>query len=249
MEFLKKHYEKILLSVVLLCLAGTAAWFPAKINKERENAQNYVVTLPQPTALQPIDLTTNQAALKRLQNPPVVVLDGDHNLFNSVTWKVKNDGSFQKIVREGVDALTVTKITPLFMELAFQRSTASGYFIGIQRLSQKRPPVYAKLNQKTELFTIREVRGEEGAQELVLDVVDVPEPVVITKENPFRKVEGYSADLRYEPDNLTFPNKKVNDLITFGGESYKIIAINENEVRVSAISTDKRTTIFAKGAQ
>ena len=249
MEFLKKHYEKILLSVVLLCLAGTAAWFPIKIGKEKEEAQKYIISLPPPKELKPMDLTTNQAALQRLQNPPVVHLSGGHNLFNPVTWKQKSDLTFLKIIKEGVDALVVTKIQPLYFELAYERPSAAGYWIAIRHLSAKSATrVYAKLNEvKKDLFTIRTINGETNdPTDLVLELPDVGGMVTITKEKPYRKVEAYSADLRYEPDNLTLLNKRVNEMITFGGESYKIIAITENDVRVEAISTNKRTTIPAK---
>ncbi len=249
MEFLKRHYEKILLSVVLLCLAITAAWFPIKIKKEKEDAQNYKVTLPVPKELKPLDLTTNQAALLRLKSPPIVELAGAHNLFNPVRWKVKSDGTFLKIVLEGVDALTITKITPLYLELAYQRSTASGYWIDVKRLSAKKPSTYAKLNEKKELFTLKEIKGETNdPTELILELPETAELVSISKEKPYRRIEGFAVDLRYGPDNLVFANKRVNEVITFGGESYKIIAITDNEVRVSAISTDKRTTIVLKSA-
>src|SRR6478609_1882823 len=102
MEFLKKHYEKILLSLVLLCLAVAAAWLPTKIRQEKEELQKTIFNLPKPRELQPVDLSTNESALKRLQNPPTVELSGAHNLFNPVTWKVKADGSFIKIVQEGI---------------------------------------------------------------------------------------------------------------------------------------------------
>ena len=36
MEFIKKHYEKIIMSVVLLCLLGAAVWLPKKIADARE---------------------------------------------------------------------------------------------------------------------------------------------------------------------------------------------------------------------
>ncbi|MEO7300913.1 MAG: hypothetical protein ABI042_20295 [Verrucomicrobiota bacterium] len=250
MEFLKKHYEKILLSVVLLCLALTAAWFPVKISHEKENAQKYKFTLTEPKELKPIDLTTNQAALKRLQNPPTVLLSGGHNLFNPVTWKLKSDGTFLKVLREGVDALLVTKIHPLHMELNFERATAAGYWIGIKRLDKKNPSSYAKLNEKKELFTIKEVKGAnpEEPDELVLELAENQQMVTLSKGKPFQRVEGYAADFRYEPDNLTFVNKRINEVITFGGDSYKIIAITENAARVQSISTDKRATIPLKSA-
>jgi hypothetical protein len=251
MEFLKKHYEKILLSVVLLCLAVAAAWLPAKINQEKVELQKTIINLPKPKELKPIDLSTNETALKRLQNPPIVELSGAHNLFNPVTWKfkpnVKPEESFIKIVREGVDALTITNIRPLFLELVFEKTTASGYWVGVKRLSLKRPSTYAKLNEKKELFTIKEVKGPpEDPEELVLELPD-QQIVSISKVKPFQRIEAYAADLRYPPDNLNFRDKKVNDILPIAGESYKIIAITENEVRVSAISTDKRTTILWNG--
>ncbi len=250
MEFLKKHYEKILLSFVLLCLAVTAAWFQIKINAEKERSQQYIITLTKPKELKPLDLTTNQATLQRLQNPPSIELYGVHNLFNPVSWKVKSDGSFLKIVKEGVDALTATKIQPLFMELNYERASGAGYWIGVKSKSVKKPSVYAKLNEKKDLFKITEVKGPaEDPDELVLELTENQQAVSISKGKPFQKVEAYSADLRYEPDNKNFPNQQVNSIITFGGESYKIIAINERDVRVSAISTDKRTTILLKGAK
>ena len=248
MEFLKKHYEKILLSVVLLILAGTAAWFPMKIGKEREEAQTYSVDFPPPKAYKQIDLTTNLASLQRLQSPPVLKLSGGHNLFNPVTWKHKPDGTFQKIVSQGVDALVATKIVPLYFEISYERPSASGYWIGVRHLSAKSPTrVYAKINEKKpDMFTIKNIAGETNdPTELVLELADSNEMVTISKDKPYQKVEAYAVDLRYEPDNLTFPNKRVNEVIAFGGESYKIIAITENDVRVEAISTNKRTTIAA----
>ncbi len=249
MEFLKRHYEKILLSVVLLCLALTAAWFPIKMSKEREESQKYKVTLTAPKELTPVDLTTNEAALVRLKTPPTVRLSGEHNLFNPVTWKLKSDGTFLKILREGVDALVVTKITPLYFELSYERATSPGYWIAVTRQSATKSRVYAKLNDKKDLFTLKEVKGApEDPDELILELADNQQLVSISKTKPFQRVESYAADLKYEPDNQTFLKKKINENISFGGESYKIIAITENAVRVQAISTDKRTTIPLKSA-
>ncbi|MEO6183726.1 MAG: hypothetical protein ABIP71_11635 [Verrucomicrobiota bacterium] len=169
-----------------------------------------------------------------------------------MTWKLKPDGTFLKIVREGVDALTVTKIVPLYLELSYDRAAGTGYWIGMKRHSVKKPAVYAKLNEKKEaqVFKITEVKGPaEDPEELVLELTENQQVISISKAKPFQRVESYAADLRYEPDNKNFPNQHVNDTITFGGESYKIIAITDKDARVSAISTDKRTTILLKGAK
>ena len=250
MDFLKKHYEKILLSFVLLCLAITAVWFYIKINAEKERSQQYIITLPKPKELKPLDLTTNQATLQRLQNPPTIELAGAHNLVNPVTWKVKPDGTFLKIVRQGVDALTVTNIKPLYMELTYERASGAGYWIGVKRQSVKKPSVYAKLNDKKDLFKITEVKGPaEDPEELMLELTENQQVISISKAKPFQRAEAYAADLRYDPDSKNFPNQRVDNIITFGGESYKIIAITDKDVRVSAISTEKRTTILLKGAK
>ncbi|MEO6183881.1 MAG: hypothetical protein ABIP71_12415, partial [Verrucomicrobiota bacterium] len=210
---MKKHYEKILLSFVLLCLAITAVWFYMKINAEKESSQQYIITLPKPKELPPLDLTTNQATLLRLQNPPTIEFAGAHNLFNSVTWKLKPDGTFLKIVREGVDALTVTKIVPLYLELSYDRAAGTGYWIGTKRHSVKKPAVYAKLNEKKEaqVFKITGVKGPaEDPEELVLELTENQQVISISKAKPFQRVESYAADLRYEPDNKNFPNQHVN---------------------------------------
>lgn len=253
MEFLKRHYEKIILSVVLLCLAVAAAWLPAKIRQGKEELQKTIINLPTPKKLTPVDLSTNEAALKRLQNPPTVELDGAHNLFNPVTWKINPDGTFIKIVREGIEALTVTKIEPLYFELAFDRVTGSGastgYWIAVTRRSARPTRVYVKPGEKKDLFTLKEVKGApDNPSELVLELTDSQETISISKDKPFRRIEAYAADLRYPPDNKNFLNQRVNDVFQIASESYKIIAISENEVRVSAQSTDKRTSILWKGA-
>lgn len=40
-----------------------------------------------------------------------------------------------------------------------------------------------------------------------------------------------------------FTNRRVNDQIRFGGEDYKIVAINNDEVVLSALQNNKKYTI------
>jgi Lhr-like helicase len=55
-------------------------------------------------------------------------------------------------------------------------------------------------------------------------------------------VDGHLADLRYPPENRNWSNRREGDRLTFGGEEYNIVAINENEVVLSARS-GKKTTV------
>lgn len=255
MEFVKRHYEKILLSLVLLGLAGAAAWLPIAIKDARQDLDAAVGQPPNPKPLSPVDLTKEKAALDHLKNPPVVVLSGGHNLFNPVTWK-RTSTNLIKILVEGPEALVVKDIRPLFTKITFERVAGSGYYIGLEVHSKKQPQIYAKINDKPkarDIFVVREAKGPpEDPTELVIELLETQEKVSITKAQPFQRIDGYAADLFYPPDNKTFPNRSVgdsrSDSVTLGGETYKMVAITNNAVRVSADSTTKQTTIIWTGA-
>ena len=65
---------------------------------------------------------------------------------------------------------------------------------------------------------------------------------MVSKDAPFRRIDGYLAELRYPPENRTWPPRRKGDFMSFGGENYNIVAINENEVVLSAPS-GKKTTV------
>ena len=74
MEFLKKHYEKILLGVVLLGLAVAVAFIPFKVASERESLRNKREGLI-PRSVKPLtnlDSSLPEAALKRVTSPVVL---------------------------------------------------------------------------------------------------------------------------------------------------------------------------------
>lgn len=250
MEFLKKHYEKILLSVVLLGLAAAAAWLPAAIREaqsELEVADPGGQASTKPMAA--IDLAAAKAAMERVKNPTVVVLSGEHNLFNPVTWKRTATNEY-KVLKEGPAALNVKSIRPLYTVIAYDKVAGAGYYLNIQQQSKKRPSVYTKTNEVTKsgLFILRAVKGApEDPSELILEIPDLDQPVSISKNKPFQRIDGYAADLRYDPDKKNFDDVRANQTISFGGESYKIIAITNNAVTVSANSTTKKTTIYWNG--
>src|SRR3954470_13356754 len=122
MEFLKKHYEKLILSIVLLGLAAVAATLPMQVNKEKESEENRKNSLigAKVTPFPPIDLSTNQAVLEKVKKPIKFDIAGKHNLFNPVPWVEKPNGELVKIQGNvGIDALHVTAIHPLHMVVSF----------------------------------------------------------------------------------------------------------------------------------
>jgi hypothetical protein len=97
---------------------------------------------------------------------------------------------------------------------------------------------------------LKEIRGAPtDPQALVFELNESSEPIVVTKDTPFRRIEGYTADLRFPPENRSFSNRRAEDPGPYGrifvaGEEYNIVAIpNPNEVVLSAKSNKKKYTI------
>ena len=268
MEFLKKHYEKIVLCVVLLGLAAAAMWMRMAIDKAQDN-------LPAPSApsaterrgrgkgaaaeggkasIPILDLSTNLKALALATNPPVITLSGENNLFNPVTWKRKSDGTLLKVIKQGPDALVVTNITPLYTIISFDHASGGGsgvYVMGTQTQSDLQHPKrlvteFAKKNEKVKsgLYIIRDVKGDaDNPSEIDVELTGTGEIAPITKEKPYQREDSCIADLRYEPDAKTFYKVHVNDPLKLDGESYKVVEITNNAVRIQFNRTTKVTEI------
>jgi hypothetical protein len=254
MEFLKKHYEKIVLCVVLVILAGAVVWMGTEIQQvQAELNQPVSEPPPHPKALEPLDLSTDLMALAAVTNPPPVVLSGDHNLFNPVTWKRRANGTLLKVIKTGPDALSVTNITPLYLVISYDHPSVGGtgavYVMSIQQHSGKKSNEYAKTGEKTKsgLYIIRGIKGApEDPTDLQLEILTTQETVWVNKETPYKRVDGYTVDMKYEPESLTLLKKRVNDTIVLDNEAYKIVEITNNLVRVQSNKT-KVTTINWNG--
>ena len=67
---------------------------------------------------------------------------------------------------------------------------------------------------------------------------------VVTREPTYKRIDGYTADLKYPPENKTWTGRRVGSpQLTFNGEEYNIVAITQNEVVLSAKSNQKKWTI------
>jgi hypothetical protein len=253
LQFLKRHYEKIVLCLVLLGLAGAAIWMEGKIKAVQEEvATGTPAAAGHHKALEPIDISAGLAALSAVTNPPPVILSGDHNLFNPVTWRRKPNGELLKILQTGPEALEVRNLTPLYTVIDYDHPSGSGevYVLAIQVHSAKKPPEYAKKDEKKKLYTIRGIKGApDNPDELKLEIVDTGETVWISKGNPYKRVDGYVADLWYKPETKAFNKQHLNETITLDGEQYKIVEMTNNLIRVESISNGKVTPISWDGGQ
>lgn len=263
MEFIKKHYEKILLGAVLLGLTAALGYLPFKIAKEREELESYrqQILNVSPKELPPVNLARQIAAFQRAQTPITLNFAGEHNLFNPVQWQKRADERLIKVTntREiGPQALVVTKVTPLYITISFESTNTSGYLIKIEKeteiISRKRTTSrYLSLEKpKADNLTLHEVKNLPGQPlELSLELTETGEKFTIAMGRPFRRVDGYTVDLKYPPENRTWSARREGNTLPFAGDEYTIksikeVAPGEYEIVLSAKSTDKKTTIKYK---
>jgi hypothetical protein len=257
MDFLKKHYEKVLLGVVLLGLAVAVAFLPFKIANEKEALE----TMRQQYRQRPVkeltnlDLTLPDAALKRAAVPAHYDFSAPHRLFNPMPWQKKADGQLIKVDASniGPNALVVTKMVPLYLKLTLDSvmtsESGSRYVIGIENEAgatvrdRRKTQKYCSVGTKTDIFTLRKAQPAPDNPSnvvVVLELNDTRKLVDVSKNQPFRRAEGYMVDLKYAPETKNWNNRRVGDKLVFNGEEYNIVAITEDEVVLSAKSNQKK---------
>jgi hypothetical protein len=182
-------------------------------------------------------------------------LSGDHNLFNPVTWKRKANGELIKIIKTGPDALMVTNIVPLYTIIAYERPTDSPvYVMSWQQRTDLRLPnrrgtlEHSHKNEKMKLvpYIVRGIKGAENdPSEINLEIIDTGETNVwVSTNTPYKRVDSYIADLRYDPDPLLpLTKKQVNDEFKLDNDPYKVVEITNNAVKVRSERTTKVTEI------
>jgi Protein of unknown function (DUF1822) len=264
MDFVKKHYEKILLGVVLLGLVGALVFLPFWILHDRTDAERTRegITSQPVQPLLPLDLTEESNAIQRLQSSYKLNFETTNRLFNPVEWQKAVNGSLIKIEsgkEVGSQAVEVTQITPLYFILTLDsvetnevgtNELSARYIIGVERQAaasswqRTRRQHYATVGEKNEAFTIVAVKSlPDNPTELVLRLTDTGGSAVLSKDKPFHHVDGYKADLKYNPEGKSWQDQRVNDKLKFAGDDYIIVAISENEVVLSAKSNQKKTTL------
>jgi hypothetical protein len=259
MDFIKKNYEKILLGAVLLGLVGALAFLPLYIIHDEEmwRSSSDAVTHPPVQPLPALNLTVESNAIQRLQTSYQLDFETTNRLFNPVQWQRSVNGNLIKIEtgnEVGPRAVVITQITPLYFILTLdsvQTNFGVRYVISVERQAaavpyeRSRRQHYSSLNEKNEAFTIRAVNGPpSNPTSLVLDLTDTGEKAILSKDKPFRRVDGYMADLKYDPESKKWYNQRVGADLKFDDDDYIIVAISQNEVVLSAKSNQKKTTLF-----
>jgi hypothetical protein len=268
MQFIKKNYEKILLGIVLLGLVAVAVFLLMVVTNEKQKLADFTngLIIKSPPALKAPDLGESEAALKRSGKPVAYVFsDNSHKLLNPVRWqKAPDRPPFKNPSGSEIEKVEVTKSVPLYLNITYAPESTSvsesgvRYTIGIEqqaaiRQRGRKPYLVAvgekkEYGEKKDTFVLSSVQGPSNAPTaLVLELSDSDKPITIAADKPYKRVDGYLVDLKYLPENKTFPNRRFGDpvfsKITIAGEEYNIVApITEHEVTLAG-KTGKKWTI------
>jgi hypothetical protein len=238
-------------------------------DQQKLKDMSYGIVHPKTAPLPGLDLTRETNVLGRLQSPYKLDFSTTNKLFNSVPWQRTPD---QRLIKNAagneVSLVAVTRITPLYLILTLDSVETNSietnevgvrYVVSMERqasaLSSQRgkrqhyASVGEKVGEKNDAFIIREAGGspaDPGTLKLIVQLMDTGESATLSKEKPFRRVDGYSADLKYDPEKKTWQGQRVNAVLKFAGDDYIIVAIDQNSVVLSAKSNQKKTTLTYK---
>jgi len=253
MDFLKKHYEKILLGAVLIGLAIAVGYLPFKIGTEKQKVKELETSLVHPRikALTNLDVSFADGTLKRMSAPAMLDFSTTNRRVNPMPWQQTKESRLIPASSTGPTAVIVTNITPLYLTISLDSISvsedgAARYFIGVEkqaaarREKQKKTQTYGKIGDKNDTFQITEVKGPaDNPTNIVLVLTDSGDTVGISKEKPFRRVDGYTASLYYDPQKKKWTDQRMGAALNINGEDYKIVAITQNEVVLSAPNQKK----------
>jgi len=271
MEFLKSHYEKIILSLVLLLMAGGAVMLvmeAGSVQAELDSFKQVIVTTGGQRP-EPPNRSAYDAAISNAQ-PRLIDLTKGHKVFNPELWYVNTNGDLVIGTNVGVSKLFVTEIKPLRLRLDLVISGSAerpSYLIRMTRefmtkLTDQKPVNRSvSLNStnfldetKRRYLVPRAINPPPDNPTVLLDYFEPGrevEKVTLTKDKPFETVVDYGTKLLYSVENIQFPSPLRKDVLyerkdaqlMFAGDTNIIVEITASNVVVKAISNDKPTTI------
>ncbi len=256
MPFLKKHYEKILLGIVLAGLIGVLVFmlfYIAADNEAMEATRNGLIN-PPAKPLPELDLSTNAAIMKRVASPMLLDFESGNKIFNPDDWQKTADGQMVRKANLGPQLAVVTNLTPLYLVLTLEsvsiNELGARYVIGVERQAapsaarRRKQQRYVSLGDKNDTFELARVDGPpDNPDDLVLKLADTGESAKVTRTQPFRRVDAYMADVRYDPEKKVFHGCRLNSKLTIGGTDYVVVDIGPNGLVLEDQSNQKKTAL------
>ncbi|NBR86431.1 MAG: hypothetical protein EBS84_10355 [Proteobacteria bacterium] len=268
MEFLKNHYEKLILGLMFLLMAIAGVVLALEVGSVQEELDKYrKLTLEGGgKAAQKDDMASFSNALHSAMQPQRLDFAQVHRVFNPFAWYADTNGVLIAGTNLGVSRLTVEKIVPqqLKVELAGIGGTPGRESVALnvtrefaRTVAEQKARKTLGLNttnatintidpiRKVQLIA-REIGGTADAPEVKLELVEPgkdPIQIVLTKAQPFVMVYEYVAELYYAPDQQIWrlPQRRDAQLV-FAGDTNIIVEITATNVLLRATSNDKTTT-------
>ena len=262
MEQLKEHYEKAILGLAMLALVYVAYGVLTDNSEEAIAEQIQARSRPaleQKKEMPPMEMRGYHATLARLEKGETLNLSNPHNLFNPVQWRVTRQGTTLKVElgnEIGAGAIELSETRPLYLKIEYRGTTGTAqktrYRFAVTREAAEtkkkrlRMTTTAQLNDKDtrDLFTMIKIVGDPAdPTAFELQLANNAGNITVEKGKLFQRIDGYTATLKYAPDNKTYANKRVRDKLFFADDGHNIVAIGASEVVLSTASTSKRTSI------
>ena len=265
-QFCRQHYEKLILSSVLLLLAVAVFYLYQASQEEREKIRQIPIGFERKAgkSIPPVSLAGFEALIEQATNPPALNYAGKHNLLNPVKWQQPRGGGpivkVQTGKEVGVEALQIVRIHPLFLTIAYDRvvlpgSPSEGAVTGYQTVVTNELATISRLRRipqfvstavtNTQVFILTEVKGPaEAPTELVAQLKDYnAERISFGPGKPYTRIVGYEAELKYPLTGRTYPKLRKYSPLEAEGEHYKVVDITPSKVVLSDDSNGKRYSI------
>lgn len=266
MDQLKQHFEKGILAIAMLAMGYVAFTLYSDADEQQSQIEQQVMDREMGKGeklLGEIDMSPYTSTLAKLDNVEPLSLSNPHNLFNPVQWRKTPQGTIFKVEQGneiGAGAVNLDKTSPLYLKVEFRSVSKVGnilrYRFSITREAAERKKDRIRVTTSVDGMNVEDIRkifrvvnikgNQEDPSELTLRMTDGSGDITVVKGEVFSRVDGYTADLSYPPNNKFFKNKRSGEKLFFAEDAHNIVAINEAEVVLSTASTSKRTTIRLK---
>lgn len=272
MDFLKNHYEKIILSLTLVLVTAGAAWLALQAVSVRGEIDG-LGKLAVPN-VKPSDEAVTNLYLQALTNgraPQTVDFDGStHKIFNpEKILEIRATREKYSAKDLGPKALEIRVIRPLSLKIRVQqrtvrdRTSISAYVTPayeLGRYGQERK-VSARegkslrfgsivtQSRRIQVDVIKINMDPEDPTALYMDIDfsfggGVPERVRIPAgKDGWERHITYEADMYYPPQEREYPRTRVGHQFLFGADTNTVIQVTGEDVTVRQSSNQKRVTI------
>ena len=262
----RQHYEKLVLSFVLLLLAAAVWYLFGESQKEKEKIRQIPIAFENKSRkkIAPVTVPEFESTMREATNPPALQFSGKHNLFNPVKWQQSRAGGpIIKVLTgrdAGVEAMQIVKILPLLLSIGYDRAATSGsppdiVVTGYHMVITNEVATLPRLRRisqfvttnatNTAVFILAQVKGPpEAPTELVALLRDYNnERISFAPGKPYTRPVGYEVELKYPPSGRIYPRLRKDAPLDIEGEPYKVIDIAPNKVVLSDNSNGKRYSI------